>query len=58
MYKRNCAVYLTKTSLIAKGDLFGKKSDAYIMPEECSLDVNKPADFELARFLVKKLDKK
>ncbi|MBI3074826.1 MAG: acylneuraminate cytidylyltransferase family protein, partial [Parcubacteria group bacterium] len=50
MYKRNCAVYLTKTSLIAKGDLFGKKSHAHIMPEERSLDINKPADFELAQF--------
>lgn len=55
MYKRNCAVYLTSTRSILRGDLFGKKSHAYIMPEERSLDINKPADFELAQFLARKL---
>jgi len=54
MYKRNCAIYLTHTRHIARGDLFGKKSHAYIMPEDRSLDINKPADFELAQFLTKR----
>ena len=54
MYKRNCAVYLTHTRHILRGDLFGKKSHAYIMPEERSLDINKPADFDLAQFLTKR----
>ena len=53
-YKRNCAIYLTKTSLIMKGDLFGKDSRAYIMPEERSVDINKPVDFEMAEFWIKK----
>ncbi len=54
MYKRNCAIYLTHTRHILCGDLFGKKSHAYIMPEERSLDINGPADFLLAQFLTKR----
>jgi len=38
IYKRNCAIYLTKTDLIKKGDLFGKKSLAYVMSPERSVD--------------------
>ncbi|MAZ41021.1 acylneuraminate cytidylyltransferase [bacterium] len=53
-YKRNCAIYLTKTNLILKGDLFGNNSQAYIMPEERSVDINQPVDFELAEFWLKK----
>jgi len=55
MYKRNCAIYLTKTSLIMEGDLFGKKSVAYLMSEERSIDINSPLDFELAEFWIKKV---
>lgn len=58
MYKRNCAVYLTKMKCIMQEDFFGKKSLAYLMPEERSLDINKPADFELAQFLARKLTKR
>ena len=58
MYKRNCAIYLTHTRHIARGDLFGKKSHAYLMPEERSLDINGPADFERAKFLARKLTKR
>lgn len=54
IYKRNCAIYLTKTELIMKGDLFGKISRPYIMSEERSVDINKPIDFELAEFWIKK----
>lgn len=54
-YKRNCAVYLTKTDLILKGDQFGKKSMAYVMPRERSIDINEPADLDLAEFWMKKL---
>lgn len=53
-YRRNCAVYLTKTELIKKGDLFGQDSRAYIMPGERSVDINKPVDFEMAEFWFKK----
>ena len=56
-YKRNCAIYLTRTELILEGDQFGKKSMAYIMPRERSIDINEPADLELAEFWMKKLSK-
>ena len=54
LYKRNCAIYLTKTELIMVGDLFGRDSRAYVMPEERSVDINTPFDFELAESLSKK----
>lgn len=54
VYKRNCAVYLTKTELIQAGDQFGEKSFGYIMPEERSIDINDPVDFELSEFWMKR----
>lgn len=54
VYKRNCAVYLTKTEFILKNDLFGKISRPYVMPIERSIDINEPADFALAEFWMKK----
>jgi CMP-N,N'-diacetyllegionaminic acid synthase len=56
-YKRNCAIYLTKTNLIMKGDLFGESSYAHVMPEERSVDINSPVDFELAEFWLSKQKK-
>lgn len=53
-YKRNCAVYLTKTGLILRSDQFGKKSMAYVMPQERSIDINDLVDLELAEFWMKK----
>lgn len=53
-YKRNCAVYLTKTDLILKGDQFGTASYGYVMPEERSLDINHPVDMDLAEFWMKR----
>lgn len=50
VYKRNCAIYLTRTALILQGNQFGKKQLAYVMPEERSLDINDPIDFDLAEF--------
>ena len=54
-YKRNCAIYLTRAELIKQGDLFGTRSFAYIMPEDRSLDINKPFDLELAEFLIRRV---
>lgn len=54
VYKRNCAIYLTKTEYLKQGDLFGKISLAHIMPAERSLDINTPFDFEFAQFLISK----
>ncbi|MEK9183778.1 MAG: cytidylyltransferase, partial [Patescibacteria group bacterium] len=56
-YRRNSAIYLTKADLIMQGDLFGKISRPYIMPMERSIDINEPADLELAEFYLKKLKK-
>ncbi len=50
IYKRNCAVYLTRTSLIQKGDQFGERSYAYVMPDDRSIDINSLVDFEFAEF--------
>ncbi|MFH1662278.1 MAG: NAD(P)-dependent oxidoreductase [Candidatus Falkowbacteria bacterium] len=58
LYKRNCAIYLTKTDLIMQGDLFGKDSRAYVMPEKRSIDINKPIDFEIAEFFINKINNK
>lgn len=54
MYKRNCAIYLTRVDLIMQGDLFGKVSRPHIMPEERSVDINELMDFEIAELIIKK----
>lgn len=54
VYKRNCAIYLTKTETIMRGDLFGQVSRPLIMSREHSVDINEPADFDLAEFWMKK----
>ena len=53
VYKRNCAIYLTKVLLIKKGDLFGKISRPYIMPSERSIDINSLIDFIIAETYLK-----
>lgn len=57
IYKRNCAIYLTKTTVIRKNDLFGKKSLAYVMPAERSIDINTMYDFTMADLLMQKIKK-
>jgi CMP-N,N'-diacetyllegionaminic acid synthase len=52
VYKRNCAIYLTKKNLIMQSDLFGKDSRAHIMSNESSVDINELFDFKLAEFLL------
>lgn len=54
-YRRNGAIYLTKTDLIIQGDLFGKISRPYVMSAEKSVDINEPSDLELAEFYLNKL---
>jgi len=52
-YRRNgAAIYLTKTALIKEGDLFGKISRPHLMPQERSVDIDEPIDFELAEFWI------
>ena len=58
VYKRNTAIYLTKTSVIRKEDLFGRISRPYIMPPERSIDINTPFDFTVADLLMKAIKRK
>lgn len=53
VYKRNCAIYLTRADLIMQGDLFGAVSRAHIMPAERSVDINTPFDFLVAEAIVR-----
>lgn len=54
VYKRNAAIYLTKTSLIEAGDMFGARSYAYVMPTLRSLDINAPEDLAYAEYLMRR----
>jgi CMP-N-acetylneuraminic acid synthetase len=54
VYKRNTAIYLTRSDLLRVGEMFGKVSYAYVMPMERSVDINEQADIELAEFFLKK----
>lgn len=54
VYKRNTAIYLTKTAVLERGDLFGHDSRAYVMPRERSVDINDPVDLDLAAFFLQR----
>lgn len=54
VFKRNASIYLTKVETVMKGDLFGERSYAYVMPQDRSLDINAPIDFEIAEFFMRK----
>lgn len=56
VYKRNCAVYLTRVSCLQQNDLFGSDSRGYVMPEERSGDINTEYDFSIAEYRVLKGD--
>ncbi|MDP7247345.1 MAG: acylneuraminate cytidylyltransferase family protein [Candidatus Peribacteraceae bacterium] len=58
VYKRNAALYLTKTPLIMSGDMIGERSFAHIMPLERSVDVNTTIDFDIAELQLEKLKTK
>ena len=58
IYKRNCAIYLTKVSCIKKNDLFGRISRAYIMPPERSIDINTVLDFVVADIIMRQVKRK
>ncbi|OGJ60121.1 hypothetical protein A2881_01005 [Candidatus Peribacteria bacterium RIFCSPHIGHO2_01_FULL_55_13] len=53
VFKRNTAIYLTKTELLRAGDMFGKNSRAYIMPRDRSIDINDAVDFATAESLLR-----
>jgi CMP-N-acetylneuraminic acid synthetase len=54
VYKRNCAIYLTRVALLQAGDLFGVDSRAFVMPAERSLDINTPMDFAFAEWMAER----
>ncbi|MDR9755318.1 MAG: cytidylyltransferase domain-containing protein [Thermacetogeniaceae bacterium] len=55
-YKINGAIYLAEWDFIyQKGTWYGPYTYAYIMPQERSLDIDSPIDFEVAEVLMKKM---
>ena len=51
-YMPNGAIYILQLSLVKKiYSYYSNNTLAYIMPEERSLDIDKPLDFEFAEFL-------
>jgi len=54
-YRLNGAVYLSEADILKKDKTFiGRKTYAYIMPEERSVDVDTAFDLEIARYLMQK----
>lgn len=58
VYRRNGAVYVTKTPIIIEGSLFGKDSRGYVMPKERSININDDIDFICAAALLKAFSQK
>ena len=54
IFIRNCSIYASKIEIIEQGMIIGEDCRGYIMPEERSIDINSPMDFEFAEFLYKK----
>lgn len=53
VYRRNGAVYVTKTPVILAGSLFGRDARGYIMPKERSININDEVDFICAAALLR-----
>ncbi|MFO0680444.1 MAG: acylneuraminate cytidylyltransferase family protein [Sandaracinus sp.] len=51
LYVRNCSVYVTRRSVIERGQLLSDDCRGYVMPRERSIDINDPIDLELADWL-------
>ncbi len=54
LYMRNGQVYVSKTSLIEQGRLFGERCVPYVMDEEFIVNIDDYSDLALAEFLVDK----
>jgi CMP-N,N'-diacetyllegionaminic acid synthase len=52
IYVRNCSVYVTRRSVIERGQVIGDDCRGYIMPRERSLDINEDLDLAFAEFLL------
>ena len=53
VWKRNTAIYVMKRSTIRKGNICGKKTYGYVMPQERSLDINTEFEWRLCELLLK-----
>ena len=54
-YDMNASIYIWKKEAILSSDkLFGSKTSLYVMPEERSIDIDNPLDFEIVEYLLKK----
>ncbi len=54
LYMRNGQVYLTRTSLIEKGRLFGERCVPYVLDDEFIVNIDDHSDLALAEYLVDK----
>ena len=52
VYRRNGAIYVTKTPTILSGSLFGHDSRGYVMPKSRSININDEVDFICAAALL------
>jgi len=57
-FLRNGALYITRRDVLLAGSVYGGETLAYVMPEERSLDINSPLDFEFAEFLAARLTRR
>jgi len=48
VYRRNGAIYVTRTPVVLAGSLFGRDSRGYVMPKERSVNINDEVDFIFA----------
>lgn len=53
VYRRNGAIYVTKTPVILGGSLFGKDSRGYVMPKGRSVNINDEVDFICAAAILR-----
>lgn len=53
-YRINGAIYLTKIDYsVLKFDLCNESGYAYVMPQECSVDIDTELDFKMVEFILK-----
>ncbi len=55
VYVRSCAVYATRSEVLASGELIGADCRAVVVPAERSVDINDELDFAWAEFLVQRM---
>ncbi len=54
-YDMNASIYVWKQNeLISRGTIFNKDTLLYVMPEERSIDIDSPLDFEFVEFLARR----